>query len=294
MLNVTPVEVDDGLSGCDTREKIVLIDADTLAFNACLEMEVMEECLPEHFYNAQEWKEITQNPTYHYDEKYGIHAIYTIDYEELLEAAVSRTQNIISATNTLSAELYFTSGRNFRFDVSDSYKANRIGSRYPTGLKWLKEKINSLYEGLICTEWEADDHVVYLKKSEPDKYVLAAIDKDVLQSVQGEHFDYYYNRFEFVETDIHMATGWNYHQCLIGDQTDGIAGLKGVGKVRAGKALADCILPLDYWDVVVDLYKSKGLTEEDAITTMRLVGMHQLKKNEIGTLQIELWGPPKE
>lgn len=288
MLDIQPVTKDDGLESTDTSKGIALIDADTIAYTSCLEMEIAEECLPFEFYNEEEWEDIINHPGYHEE----THTIYTTDLDLILNTAKERIEKIRYMTNSKSVELYFSSGMNFRHKLKDTYKANRKSMRYPEGLAWVKAELVKIYSGEVCTEWEADDAVVYLKRKFPKEYTLCAIDKDVLNSVPGKHFDYYHKREHFVETDIETATKWPYIQCLMGDTSDNIPGLKGIGPKKAEKAFGDCVLPCDLWNVVVNLYTERGETIKHAIETMRLVWMHGITEDRNGNWKIQLWEPP--
>jgi len=287
MLDIEPVETYDGLETTIKLSGTALIDADTIAFTSCLECETREDCLPREFYSESEWDEIVNHPLYYEPE----HAIYSYDEEELLKIAIGRVEEIRHQTSTKDVELYFSGGTNFRHKLTPMYKANRKNFRYPCGLAWLKEELLKHYKGTICTDWEADDMVVYLKRRYPKKYILCAIDKDVLKSVVGHHFDYYHQRMEWTDTDATTAIRWPYIQCLMGDSSDNIQGCKGIGAKRAEKLLGDLCFPDEMWKVVVKTYESKGLTVKDAIETMRLVNMHQLSEIN-GKLQITLWQPP--
>ncbi len=276
---------DDGLGELEVgRKGILLVDADTLAYTACLECEVTEELLPLEFYSAAEWSEITETPGY--DE--NTHCIYSTDYDILLEKAKTRVATIMYETNTKSCELYFSSGSTFRHKLVDTYKNNRASLRYPTGLGWLKSELLNHYDGAICKGHEADDEVVFRKRHYPLKYVLAAIDKDVLNSVVGTHFDYYHARMCFVTTTAETAVKWPYLQCLMGDPADNIPGVRGIGKKRAEALLENLLLPIDLWKKVVEVYTQKANGVKEAIETMRLVNMHQLQEDG----KVQLWSPP--
>ena len=287
MLDIQPVEVDDGLEIEVKLSGTALIDADTIAFTSCLECETQEECLPREFYSDSEWEEIVNHPLY--DEK--THSIYNYDEDELLLIAKGRIEEIRHLTGTKDVELYFSSGKTFRHSLTEVYKRNRADFRYPSGLAWLKDELCRLYKGEVCDGYEADDIVVYLKRRYPKKYVLAAIDKDVLNSVVGKHFDYYHSRMSWVEIDAETATKWAYMQCLMGDPSDNVKGCPGIGKKRAEKILEGLYFPDEMWRAVVSTYESKGLTEKHAIENMRLVNMHQLTEVD-GKIQVVLWQPP--
>jgi hypothetical protein len=287
MIDIQPIDIDDGLEAEVKLSKTALIDADTLAYTTCLEIEWQEELLPREMYSDKEWKEIVQTPGYVAEE----HCIYRTDFDDLLKTAIMRVEEIRHHTSTKDVELYFSSGKTFRHKLCDTYKGNRKTMRYPEGLEWLKNELIKHYNGKVLDEVEADDMVVYLKRTNPDKYVLCAIDKDVLNSVPGKHFDYYYKRMHFVEIDEQTTIKWAYIQCLMGDPSDNVAGLRGIGKKRAEKALAECATPCEYWEKVVGMYIDRGHSIEDAIETMRLVHMHQISVQD-GKIKVELWQPP--
>jgi DNA polymerase-1 len=167
--------------------------------------------------------------------------------------------------------------------------------RTPTGLRELKAKLLENFAGTISTSWEADDIVVYKKVNNPDKYIMVAVDKDLLYSVEGTHFNYYesskYNiDMKFQEVDANIAMRWAYIQCLIGDTTDNIEGIKGIGPKKAEKVLAGCSTHADYWYAVANAFEEAGKGLMDAIETMRLVNMYQLIEVN-GEYIIKLWKP---
>ena len=297
-MRIEPIDSNDGLNDIakdiESPKGIALIDADTVAYLTCLFMEQKEELLPEAFYTPKEWEELKQDPGFYEDDEGTF--IFRTDLDLLVEVAEEKIEEIQRATNTESFELYFSSGITFRHKLTNTYKANRLHMRYPEGLDWLKRELADKYPGGMCDGFEADDMVVYLKRTNPKKYTLCAVDKDVINSVPGHHYNYYkspqYNiEPKWVDIDATHATKWAYMQCLMGDSGDNIAGCPGIGKKRAATALEDAHLPCDMWKEVVKLYKKKGLTIKHAIETMRLVNMHQLKEKD-GQYKIELWEPP--
>lgn len=87
----------------------------------------------------------------------------------------------------------------------------------------------------IAVGIEADDMVVYLKDNNYDKYILCAIDKDVLYQTEGSHYDY--GRETTVTINKDEAIWFAYYQTLSGDATDGYKGCPGIGKVKATKLI---------------------------------------------------------
>jgi len=287
--DIVDIELDiDGKVMPEKNDKIALVDADTVAYTACLNVEVAGDILGEEFYSEMEWDAIVNDPQYDADE--GV--LYETDPEQALAKAEEKLKRIMDKTGCQEVELHFTGGReNFRYKVNPEYKANRT-TRAPAGLSQLKKDLANKYNGTIHTKWEADDAVVYLAEKYPEKYVLSAIDKDVLNSVEGKHFNYYesalYNiEMKWVEVDRHTALTWRYLQTLMGDKTDNIIGLKGIGPAKAAKILRDCYSHKELWQAVCKAYESKGRTKDEALMNLNLVDMKLLHEVD-GKLEIKL------
>lgn len=274
------------------NSKIALIDADTLAFTACLNVMTENDVLPREFYSEKEWDAIINDPQY--DEEKGI--IYTCDPEQALEKAEEKLQRIYDKTGCCDCELHFTTGReNFRYKVKSDYKDNRLGTRPPAGLGILKRDLLNKYKGTLATEWEADDIVVYLRKTYPEKYLMIALDKDVINSIEGRHFNYYESgqwniEMKWVDVDEDTARMWPYLQTITGDKTDNIQGCFGIGPKKALKFIKPAMTEEEMWTGVVKAWESKGLTSIDAMITMNLVNMHLLKELN-GELVVTKWLP---
>ena len=135
--------------------------------------------------------------------------------------------------------LYAVKGNdNFRKDLYKPYKSNR-----PTLDKEIKEKLNFLFKYAISQGavpahgMEADDLVAiwaYEARESDDQYVICGIDKDLLQ-IPGNHYNYTKDTWQFVDDD--QAHKSLMLQCLTGDNTDNIPGLKGIGPKKAEKIL---------------------------------------------------------
>jgi 5'-3' exonuclease len=286
---------EEGLEEFEKPTKIALIDADTIAYAAASTCQYADDLLPREMYTDAEWKNICCDAQY--DEKEQ--CIWKMDMEKALEFSKNRIEEIVEKTFTKDVELYFSHGKNFRFTVHPMYKANRGETRYPPELYELKKLILEEYnnQGCICTDVEADDVVVYLKRKYPDRYVLCAVDKDVYRSVPGKHFNYYTSQkynipMKWVETTKEDAELFPYIQCLTGDPTDNIKGVPGVGPKTALKILKDKVTPYERWKAVVSAFEAKGLTAIDAIRDMRLVNMHQVHRNEKGEYVWTPWTQP--
>lgn len=307
------VDMNIGFAGHAVEPKndlIALIDADTIAFIACLGAEEINMLLPRSFYTDEEWEEIVNNPTY----KEDADEYYTIDIPTAIERCVEKIDKIKERTGCQEVELHFSSGRkNFRYTLYPEYKANRT-ERPPVGLKEVKVKLSEMYNSYTHTKWEADDMVVCKKREDAEKYLLCAIDKDVLYALPGRHFNYFEANYyvdtthvlrdmEFIEVTEDHAKYWSYLQVIDGDKSDNIKGPKRIGPQTmipffggtkpkpAIKKLPEVMKHVpaglthkELWKACVDAYEAKGLTEDDAVLNMNLVNMHMLQSDSLGSL----------
>lgn len=283
----------DGTIKLPKNGRIALIDADTIAYAVCSVQEVAEDLLPRDMYTDKEWADIINSYNYDADK----HCIYSIDMDLALESAVSKITRILDHTGCVDAELHFTSGKNnYRYSIYPAYKGNRT-NRVPVGLKELKELLCTKYRGYLHTLWEADEVVVALRKSS-DMYILCAVDKDVLNSVEGTHFNYYekINQYEpeksifmqFVTVDKYTALTWVYVQTLSGDTVDNVKGCKGIGITKAPNIVNGLLdlsiaesntVEVKYHNMIHDIllrkigefFEEKGMTKEDAIRDFNIV-----------------------
>ena len=185
-----------------------------------------------------------------------------------------KLQLILEKAQPESYELFLTKGNNFRHELAKNkpYKGTRAPkpTHFQAGFDYLINHWGAEYTlGL-----EADD-VVAIKQT---KYTcIAHIDKDI-DTVAGRHFNF--DTYEFYELSEGQALANFYRQFLVGDTSDNIAGVKGIGKVGAKKLIKDYMREQEMFDVICDKfnYDNKLILE-----TGRLLHM---------TRQIHLDGSP--
>jgi len=284
--DIVDIDLDiDGKVMPAKNDKTALIDADTVAYTAALNSQEESELLPREFYSDKEWEELSS--LNNFNEAEGTYRQANV--KAGVENAKAKIQRILDKTGCKDVYLVFSGGHNFRYDVFPGYKANRDRSLTPAGLTEIRDELLKLYPGKLCDGYEADDLVVYMREAESDKYLLCAIDKDVLKSVEGKHFNYYesalYNiEMKWVEIDRHTSLIWRYLQTLMGDKTDNIIGLKGIGPKKAEKILAGCFSHKELWTAVCSAYESKGRTKDEALMNLNLVDMKLLQDD--GTIKL--------
>ncbi len=298
---VEPLKLDsDGDPLPQKTDKIALVDADTLAFAVCKNLEETTDLFDPSFYTSEEWQAIVEHEGFNLMDMTQT----VVDPDAVMALMLSRLDELLDRTGCIDWELHFTVGRrSFRYDLYPDYKASRTADLTkipPVGLKALKAKLCEVYptKSFAWAEYEADDTVIAKLTADRDKYILCAVDKDVLYSEPGEHYNYYSSHAykikpKFITVDNLTALQNKYVQTLTGDGSDDIEGIKGVGKVKAKKVVGDMTDDLLLWTAVVEKYEAVGLTRADAMLAMSLVNMHQVKYRD-GEYKLELWQEPKE
>ena len=132
---------------------------------------------------------------------------------------------------------------NFRYGVDPNYKINR-----PETPEWVVKWRPILFEAME-NKWkfvgvdgmEADDACAIAAKhfkAEYDEIIIAACDKDLKQIPGVTFYNYQKHDKHFINAfDAALNLGI---QVLMGDETDGIKGLDGIGPKKAAKILSEC------------------------------------------------------
>ena len=100
--------------------------------------------------------------------------------------------------------------------------------------------------------------------------------------------------YDFKETvDITPEEGakWHLIQSLAGDNTDGYAGVPGIGVKKAEKIFEEKGYT---WQAVVETFIEKDLTEEDALCNARLARILQTSDYDHEKKEPILWTPPSD
>lgn len=193
--------------------------------------------------------------------------------EESIQVLNDKIQNIYEKTGATHAAFFISKGKYFRHNVSSDYKLSR--GKYPTKLLWLKTlkayleenyQANSMHlveSDDLCNFWFNNsiftDTGVFSSQYVSDKSeeimnkILVSPDKDLLNSIpimfnSKGHFNYTYKLEEknnpesvikgwWIKTSEYDAEYFRWLQLLMGDATDGISGLSGIGIKRAEEML---------------------------------------------------------
>jgi len=174
---------------------------------------------------------------------------------------------------------------NFRTKVDVRYKANRVKTQRPSCSDQVKKVLMDRYPSLAIDGLEADDIMGILSG---DGTIIVSDDKD-LCTVPGVHYKPREPaRGPFYVCDWEADNIW-YTQVLMGDRTDGYAGIPGVGPKKAAKILDGYIT--GRWPRVLQAYADHGLTKEDALTTARLARILRPGEYDWRSNKPNLWSP---
>jgi DNA polymerase-1 len=215
------------------------------------------------------------------------------DLAQAKEGFKRHVESILRKTKTTSALLVMSPTTNFRYKVLDTYKWNRKPSENPLQLLMpLKRWVYEAFDTYIPCYVEADDYCVWRMLKEPKKWVLCHIDKDLNQA-KGKHYNYTTERGYHVTQE--EGEYKFYEQTLAGDSSDGYKGCPSIGVKRTATILDPATLKKNKqtrWEAVVATYKSKGLTEADALQQARVARMLTPAEYD-GHDSIKLWTPTK-
>lgn len=156
--------------------------------------------------------------------------------------------------------LFFSDSINFRKRVAADYKGHR-NRKKPCGYRRVIYKLHDEYKVIRMPELEADDAMGIYATSNDD-CVIVSPDKDMKQ-IPGR----LYNMDEMFTISKEAGWQWFLIQTLAGDSTDGYSGAPGFGIKTSQKFFTEYGYT---WNSVVRAFKSKGLTEEDALRNARL------------------------
>lgn len=158
-----------------------------------------------------------------------------------------------------SYRLFLTGKGNFREQVAtlQPYKGNRDPTHKPKYYNEVKQYMIDRWKAEVVEGMEADDAMGIAQWAARDKStVICSIDKDMLM-IPGWHYNLKTKEQKFVTLD--EANRMFFWQMLVGDSTDNIPGIKGMGPVRSSKLLDPLLGNVDamkeaVWDYYIKQY----------------------------------------
>lgn len=177
--------------------------------------------------------------------------------ENALHLCKNKLKEVMFNTGADDCKLYLTGKGNYRKDFLPDYKANRKDAHKPHWYNEIKEYLINQHNAIVVDGEEADDALGYNQTKDT---IICTIDKD-LDCIPGYHFNWSLKNFErgiYYVTEVE-ANRFFYLQCLTGDATDNIPGLKkSIGKMATKKLklpLLNMADPLDMYNHVDGIYR---------------------------------------
>ena len=177
--------------------------------------------------------------------------------------------------------LFFSDSVNFRKSIQPAYKGHRQRKK-PCGYKRVINQLKTEYEVVIMPTLEADDALGIYATDNPGN-VICSPDKDMRQ-IPGRLFD----MSEMMNVEKEEGEKWHLVQTLAGDQTDGYAGVPGIGVKRAIALFEEKGYS---WKTVVEAFADKDLSEEVALENARLAKILTASDYDFDKQQPILWSP---
>lgn len=170
---------------------------------------------------------------------------------------------------------------NFRVDIDPDYKQNRKGMRRPHHESTVADWLVRTYDCTHAYGCETDD---LLGMNQTENTVIVSHDKD-LTMIPGLHIHMHKDgRLEdFHVTEIEGLQTF-YKQMLIGDKTDNIPGIYGIGPAKARKIVDLYEEELDMYTAVENEYISHGIPPERMVKNGQLLWIRRKDR--------ETWTPP--
>ena len=180
--------------------------------------------------------------------------------------------------------LFFTSPNNFRKKILPEYKGHR-NRKKPCGFKRVINALKTKYKVIVKDTLEADDTMGMYATKYPGNIIVSP-DKDMRQ-IPGDLYDYK----EKVTITPEEGAKWHLIQTLAGDNTDGYSGVPGIGVKKAEKIFEEKGYT---WQTVVETFKEKEMTEEDALLNARLARILTASDYDFKNKKPILWTPPND
>lgn len=210
--------------------------------------------------------------------------VVTSRFSDAYNAVLNELNNIASDLGYFDDSiLFFSDSVNFRKSIDPNYKGHR-NRKKPCGYKRVIHKLYEDFPVVVMPTLEADDAIgIYATKEEG--HIIVSPDKDMRQ-IPGE----LYNLSDPIVT-INKDDGykWFLIQAMSGDQTDGYAGIPGIGIKRA-EALLDANGVT--WKTVVEAFAEKDLGEDVALLNARLAKILTVEDYDFTSNTPKLWVPP--
>lgn len=173
--------------------------------------------------------------------------------------ATKMVETILRDTSADMFELWLSGGNNFRYNVYPEYKGNRLGMPRPKWEHQVKDFLKLEWSANVTDGIEADD-MLGIRQYQLEDSIICHLDKDMNQ-IKGQHYNWELWRKGVVirEKQIYTITPeegdyWFFYQLLVGDPTDNIKGINGIGPKKAAGILHGCESNQERYEAVLERY----------------------------------------
>lgn len=175
-------------------------------------------------------------------------------------------ESILERLLLSSHTAYITSNdkSNYRFTIDSSYKGNRTQPK-PTHYEYLRSELvdNPLYNCTVVSGCEADDQIgIDQSTRQRGSSIIISIDKD-LDQIPGWHYNFIKEKKYYVSKINGLR--FFYKQLLMGDSSDNVDGITGIGKAMASDLIDGLDTESDMLGVVHHIYTTVGIPEEELV-----------------------------
>ena len=171
------------------------------------------------------------------------------------------------STQAEEYRIFLGGSGNFRRMLDPNYKANRVHQPKPLHLDAVRDHMVRKWGAEIITaNYEADDRIAMEAARSPESLIVS-IDKD-LRQITGEHYNPVKDIYEVVDSE--QAEINLYISMLVGDASDNLRGIDGLGPVKAGRALSGCTAKEAYLETA-RIYEEHGRDFLFALRMFRLL-----------------------
>lgn len=177
-------------------------------------------------------------------------------------------RDLLANTNASGYFAFLTGSGNFRKKINPEYKANRKDKPPPKWLQSCRAFLIQEWNAKVSDGCEADDLLGIAQTSET---ILCSLDKD-LNMIPGCHYNWLQNTAYVIESFDGIKHF--YKQMLIGDRSDNILGIEGIGPVKASKLIDGLTSEQEMFDVVFQKYNdpARFLTNAQCLWIMQKEG----------------------
>ena len=179
---------------------------------------------------------------------------------EPIEVAFKRVDELMEKialeTKSNRYEAFLSGEHDFRLLVNPDYKANRKDTRRPRYLQQVREYLVTEWNAKVTDGIEADDALgIYQTNYMKDGHesVICTIDKD-LQQIAGWNYNFVTSILKYISPLEGKQAFWR--SMLIGDKTDNIIGVEGIGEKKSAKLINHLTTDEEMYQVVYELYNN--------------------------------------